>query len=326
MNLTHTTATIGLLLILGGCTVSDSDGSGIGDDEGDATSETGGDVTWQGEVGTSDPTDLVDAGSELCAPLEDGSCCDGDAWYGEPSCVGDRWVCEEGELFGSGCPDLPWDVEDDRDVDEDDWDGDDGGSCESDPLPPSEASAQRVTFVVTNSSDETRYVATSGMDCDAFAITGIEGGASGRLARSVGFTCPCECPAPQEPHVERYVLVGPGESTELIWDARSMRVVSRAVDCGEMGWPGMECQSEPAGVWSPVAAGRYRVSLVSEVDVPENCWEDDTGLWCDISYGEPDLSFSSTQDFCGNEESESVVTAEFELPSTGDLEVEVILD
>lgn len=320
MTLIKTTSTIGLLLLLGACAVSDSDGSSSGDR--DASGETEGDVNWRGEVGT-DATDV----SGSCVPLRDGSCCDGDAWYGEPVCVDDQWVCEEGEVFGSGCPDLPWDMGRDRDVYEETYDEEtyDGGSCESEPVPPSDASLQTVTFVVTNQSDAIRYVGTAGMGCDAYAITGVEGGAVGRLAQSVGFTCPCECPAPQSPYVGKYATLGPGESTELVWDARSMQVHSRAVDCGEMGWPGMECQSEPAGVWSPVTAGFYQVSLVVEQSVPETCWEDEESLWCDSEYGEPDLSFSSTQDFCG-EEGGLVVSQDFELPSSGNLEVAVTLN
>ena len=313
------------LVLLSGCTPTDSDGSsgnGTGRDARADGSTDESDLDWSiDRHGDRDMRDSTDDGdcSPTTGPVE---CCDGDMAYGSPVCRNGRWVCPEGSLFPDGCPSIWHGDLSDADT-TDAWDA---GICEETELPPSEPSRQTVTFRFTNNSGETRYVASAAMNCEPFSIFRLLDDATSFIARSIGFTCPCECPAPPPPHVAQYLTVAAGDTVDLTWDARGITVHNRTVDCGEQGWPGMGCVSEPTGVAAPVAAGHYSVEFIVESTVPYECWEGEDLLNCDAPYDEPSMDFGSVNRLCSSSENPSVSSAELDLPETGDITVEIALD
>ena len=154
-----------------------------------------------------------------------------------------------------------------------------GGAPPGDPMQcddgsaiPSELDSTRtVTVVVRNDSDQTRYVATTGIGCAPFGIERVEGAEATTVALGFAVECalcqsaPAHCDGPSS-GAGAMTAVPPGESMELLWDARGLALCSS---------PKADCpfRSEQKGALQPVASGDYRFSLYAYSVLPAWCSE-----------------------------------------------------
>lgn len=188
--------------------------------------------------------------------------------------------------------------------------------CKTDPatIPKASPSSRKVTFVVENKTNASFYVTEQGLGCTAYELAGI------RLA--TGFSCPCECPRPQEPHVSVYKEVKPGATYTFTWNAHKLALYSVKVDCAERGWPGAGCQSEQRSVVQAVGGGQYKLRLGVARNKPSRCQDDGQGaLNCTVPFdpqGPPETGgygrLCKTTDY---------IEVNFTLPDTGDFKVDV---
>ena len=185
-------------------------------------------------------------------------------------------------------------------------------------------SRQKVTFRVTNGASAVRYLGVAaqalwgGDSCSPYAIS--RGTAD--LALVIPYQCGCECPAPPEPGLTELWVLSPGQSKDLVWDARVLATYSTSTACSSAysGGP----QPPPAavlhGVWQPVDPGNYRVTLIVKSSVPTTCKVNNEVVSCD-SWSE-DTPGRWQGRLCDRT---TTVNATFDLPETGDVIVPVTL-
>ncbi len=181
-------------------------------------------------------------------------------------------------------------------------------------------SRQTVRFHVSG----TGYLVTSGTDCGAFEVARLEGDSIDQLQLGLGYQCICECPAPPPARANGYAALDPSSTVDLTWDARSLTTCSESVDCAERGWPGGPITTVLHGVPSPVTSGTYYATLLIADEPPADCLEGEPGRFMCPFYGDfmPGPSWGSFS-LCDAPRS---VTVTFELPATGDVDVDVNVD
>jgi hypothetical protein len=190
--------------------------------------------------------------------------------------------------------------------------------------PASQASAQTVTFAITNDGDVDRFVPQIGFFCTTYDIVagGAENGPS--LPLEAGFDCGCECPFPGPPYVLSYARLAPGDTLDLTWDARQLVSYTYSFDCAQDGWPDHGCILRPGSYLTPVPAGTYRVAVpFEEADtLGEACVTDDTGASCSMPLPPFTEGPGTVAAVCP---STQAAVATFDLPDRGDVAVEVSL-
>jgi len=180
-------------------------------------------------------------------------------------------------------------------------------------------SRQTVTFRYVNAAGGTRWVAHGGWLCVPSQIERLDGPSPGvrRMPAQHGY-CPCECPPPGHPGADRLVEVGPGGSVDLTWDGR----VLHAEDDDT-------CATYllPAGVARPAEPGRYRITTATFPALAASCAPQGDEVVCERPYSHGVVTGAGTE-LCGNvldprapypEGNVKPVTAELDLPETGDL-------
>ena len=132
-------------------------------------------------------------------------------------------------------------------------------------IPQEVASRQTVTVLVRNDTNQDRYVVTQGMSCTPFGVSSIgDAAATDLLLRGyvhVMDSCyGCACDA-VPPEVTQEVLLSPGGTYPLVWDART------SVGCliPNTGCPD---RVHPVSVLQPVPAGEYRITVKLNLSPP----------------------------------------------------------
>lgn len=175
---------------------------------------------------------------------------------------------------------------------------------------------------ITNTSDQTRYVITSGLSCTAMAVIDAESGRT--LAQRHDFWCNCECAdSAYAPQTAAYRAVAPGERITVAWDGLILQSCTHVIDCRD--YPGGGSVYTTSGGYTVRApAGAYALR-VAHTDTPEDhCApdEDADGVWtCTPGFG-PGWTQPPTGRPLGACWSRATTTSpEFELPRTGDLTI-----
>jgi hypothetical protein len=183
-------------------------------------------------------------------------------------------------------------------------------------VPQEVASRQTVTVVVRNDTTEDRYLITQGQWCTPFSVSAL--GNSGPtelvlqgygLADDICSVGGCDMTAPAPTQV---VLLRPGESYSLVWDARaSAGCLAPITACPDF--------VRPLSALEPVPAGDYRITAHANVSPPV----------CDGAFPyapgcSPGMSAAcyTAPTACSSEASASV---DFSLPASGDVTVELPL-
>jgi hypothetical protein len=169
-----------------------------------------------------------------------------------------------------------------------------------------------VTFRLHNNATTDRLVATLGMWCDPFSIDGV--------ARTLGFQCLCECPAPGAAHVGEFQRLHPGGVLALPWDALAMGTCSESIDCGD--FPGHR-STQLFSSYRPIAPGPYHATFGIEHDVPAGCASSGDFVGCGGSFGPPNGSLPSVAAQCSTT---NTVSVDFNLPLNGDITVDVAIN
>ena len=195
---------------------------------------------------------------------------------------------------------------------------DSGAGLDAADIPQEIPSRQKVTFRVSNGGSVARYVAAradglfGGPYCSAYGI----GQGTTNLTLAIPSQCGCECPAPHQPGVTELWRISPGQSKDLVWDARALATYSTMMKCGTLYPGGPEDPSAKVlhGVWQPVAAGSYQVTLIIKSTVPSSCQEANDIASCD--YWTEDQYGAWSGGICDRT---TTVEADFELPAEGDV-------
>jgi hypothetical protein len=177
-----------------------------------------------------------------------------------------------------------------------------------------------VHFVLTNRTSADRFVITSPMACDAYAIVPM-GASSPLLLDTTVSTCDCAC---AEFHADNIVdtwplsglaRLAPGASQSFDWDARSLSVTTVPLTCDGRPLKAATVTHKAAG------AGSYSVTFQVPKAVPSQC---DPAYVGDPSIAACGYALSNQATACdlGGE----TVTVAFTLPSSGDLTVPVDLE
>lgn len=107
----------------------------------------------------------------------------------------------------------------------------------------------------------------------------------------------------------------------MVWDARALVSSYRSLDCTQPGTIGPVCKQTRLDGLQPVSAGRYTARFAIEDTVPELC----------TSTGGTPETFScretgASPDFGGGQcRASRYVEVEFDLPESGDVEVDVVI-
>lgn len=143
------------------------------------------------------------------------------------------------------------------------------------------ASTQTVSLLVTNTSSQTRFLATEGQICDVVHI--LDDGQPVIQGFANNITCE-GFPLPSG--VTLWRALRPAETTTLTWDARALVTVTREIDCAERGVPGLKAD-EVRGALQPVSPGDYTASVKYLNAPPLSCVPDDQGVeWqCSRMFG-----------------------------------------
>jgi hypothetical protein len=164
-----------------------------------------------------------------------------------------------------------------------------------------------VNFVLTNTSGEDRYVATSGRYCNALAI--------GNLTLS---TQPWEeqCEGPMPIVTVTFTRIPAGGSLTVPWDARQAIGYETNVDCSLWGEP---CQPTQMASLQAVAPGDYVVTfgIATLPDGGARCFTAATDqLECDTtSEGEPGFISACPANALGG--TASSIVQSFAVPASG---------
>ena len=290
----------------------DANGIGTGDD---TSSTSGGALGTGGSLGGGGA-----AGATACAG--DGCSGEGGTSTGSAdSSAGDGGVGHEAAVIDLPL-DVPWDGGSDA-ADSSTLDG--GAGLDATVQIPQEIpSRQEVTFRVTNSTSVVRYLATradgffGGPFCSPYAIS--QG--TTNLTLAIPSQCGCECPQPHQPGITELWSLSPGQTKDLVWDARALTTYSTMMTCGSLypGGPAASSVQVLHGVWQPVAAGSYQATLITKTTVPTSCQETDEIVTCD--YWTEDQYGAWLGGICDRT---TAIKADFDLPAEGDVIVPITL-
>jgi len=183
---------------------------------------------------------------------------------------------------------------------------------------------QKVTFRVTNGASTVRYLGVAaaalwgGNACSPYAISR----GTANLVLVIPYQCGCECPAPPEPGLTELWTLSPGQTKDLVWDARALATYSTSMTCsaGYGGGPQPPSATVLHGVWQPVDPGNYQVTLIVKSSVPTTCQVNNDMVSCD-SWSED--TYGRWQG--GLCDRTTIVNATFVLPEAGDVIVPVAL-
>jgi hypothetical protein len=221
------------------------------------------------------------------------TCCDGS----EPRCDGGDYVCPDG---------IPADIE----------------TCdmcpEASPVPPDDNSRQTVRFNVAARSG---WVVTQGQGCGAVHIELVGTAGSEPLLQGLPYQVICEGPPPPPIGATTVVDLTAGAEGVVAWDARYIVQYDVCTDCTAQGWPGEGVVHSTGGYYRAATAGHYRATFAVEDDIGSlgcQSFPDGTAT-CNPPY-DGGASYGQPYDLCN---AQRVVTVEFDLPATGDLDVEV---
>lgn len=175
-------------------------------------------------------------------------------------------------------------------------------------VPQEDPSLQTVSFDVANRTSSEIYLVTDGSDCYPYEVE--QSSTSERVILGVvGGDCPCgwACDYAATSHIE---ALAPGETRSLTWDARGLVIHQTMVSCEpefhEAAW-------NPVGVPYRVTPDRYQVTVGFLLT------STGAGGLCDS----PSTVDSGPARRCC---ADALVTAEFELPATGDVSVPIEVD
>jgi hypothetical protein len=182
-------------------------------------------------------------------------------------------------------------------------------------------SRQKVTFRVTNGASAVRYAGASsegvmGSYCSPYAIS--QGTTDLKLA--IPYQCGCECPAPPAPGLTELLAISPGQTKDVVWDARALETYSVVRPCSPTWGPSAPPASVIYGVWQPAPPGNYQVTLIVKSSVPTACKANNEDVACD--YWSEDEYGRWLGGICDRT---TTVKATFDLPETGDVIVPVTL-
>jgi hypothetical protein len=181
-------------------------------------------------------------------------------------------------------------------------------------------SKQKVTFRVTSSSGAPKYLVVGGLLCDPFQIERSVGSSWEVLPLRAGEThpgSPCCTGALSCDHfsgVSSLVLLNPGDTFDMAWDARALVLSEDTYFCKGYG------QSYWWSAPQPVPPGLYRVTIGLEPSLPPNCqMSDPIQAHCPPGlYATP----PPVQNRCSTP---LTAVAELTLPAIGDLTVPVVV-
>ena len=186
-------------------------------------------------------------------------------------------------------------------------DASDATVCASNELVvPNVASTQSVTFHVTGASG---YVITTGINCTPYAIRPMAHDPGPNLHLALTQAAQIVCEGAQQ------LAIGEGSeisstATDIVWDARAIAGTYHIqVDCATHGWPGLGCEPQLYAGSSPVAAGHYAATFGIYNSVPS-------------MMGFPGERFGDFADACT---ADRTVTVEFDLPASGNVDVDVVV-
>lgn len=182
-----------------------------------------------------------------------------------------------------------------------------GPMCTVDP-PAHVPSAVAVQFEIVNTGAKARWVAQGGTWCDAWAVTGAP--------RATGYHCGCACPEPAVAATDGWVLLQPGESYIIGWDARRMEAFTRLHTCADG-----ETICLDTGALLPLAPGTYTVRIGATDTLPAHCVADpgEPEIFCAPPADAGAATPPSPQALCP--ELDTVAEATFDLPASGELTV-----
>jgi len=173
-------------------------------------------------------------------------------------------------------------------------------------LPPK----QTVTFRIRNAAASERWLVTVGNACDAFSIPGV--------VQALQQACICECPALPTPFPAQLQHLAAGDTTTLTWDARSMATCTEEIDCSS--WGGGK-QSIQTGALQPIlGGGHFHVEFAYDGILPAGCVANGDRAVCSAQANMPDWG---TRHLCP---SQATAGADFTLPSSGDVAVDVTIN
>lgn len=119
------------------------------------------------------------------------------------------------------------------------------------------ASTETITFRISNTTGQDRWVDTMGWSCTPFALG---------IPLDIEFQCGCECPPPPDPQVSQLQRVPAGGQVDIVWDGRTAVTWMQRIECG----PNDQMQ-ELYMARQPAPAGSYTVSLGVEASLPTHC-------------------------------------------------------
>jgi hypothetical protein len=251
---------------------------------------TGG--TWQCPEGFLDPASCP-AGTCWGPPSQ---CCDGT----EPACQGGDYVCADGTLPGQVCPDM----------------------CpEQSPVPPDDSSRQTVRF---NFPAGSGWLVTQGQGCGPLDIEQVGSAGSEPLDLGLPYQVICEGPPPPSTGATTVVDLSAGATAAVTWDARALVTYDVCTDCSAQGWTGEGVVHSTGGFYRAVSAGHYRATFSVADDVSTlGCQRPPPGtsgpVYCNPPY-DGGASYGEPYALCN---AQRVITVEFDLPASGDVDVEV---
>lgn len=196
------------------------------------------------------------------------------------------------------------------------------------PVPSSIGAKQSVTVKLRNDSGEDRFVVTQGppQACTKFGIWAVTGEGKtaidltqpkaqtvvGHCTIPTNIVCDIPSPAPTE-----LVKLGPGQSYSLKWDAREF------AHCGSSTPACPELESVRHGGLQPVPAGQYRIELSLYSTLPPYCKT--SGNQDTFNCSPYPTNCYSDVPVCGVRDRTSSASADFSVPASGDVTVEIPL-
>jgi hypothetical protein len=183
------------------------------------------------------------------------------------------------------------------------------------------ASRQTVRFNVTGSAGS--YVVTSGWLCGPLGVVSVAAdGSTTDVLLGLPYQCICECAPPPAETVTWASPLGGASPATVVWDARALATYVECIDCVARGYPGEGIQMMTAGSLQPVAAGHFRATFAILDTVPSNCTvQADGALDCPpVTTSFPQIPWPTEYGLCP---ASRTVSVGFDLPATGDLDVEV---
>jgi hypothetical protein len=200
----------------------------------------------------------------------------------------------------------------------------DGGECGSGVCVPGEvASRQTVTFRVHNGAESERALQIGGDLCSAFAVYRLDGETPKLVNREVRYWTGV-CQYVDYTTLSHLAWSAPGDTRELIWDAREERVVFQTVQCSDLVEdPAQETAQVPIGVARPAAPGDYQVEIAYFVGTPneQDCFAEADGVRC-VGGLTNAYQLGEICDISGLER----MTVPFTLPKTGDVTVDIEIE